>query len=254
MTKKTFLTLYINSNLPIGGCEAALIAVALPSKKIFHEKTTILQKLSEMDIFGTVLILGADICYTLASQKAGITQPWNTSVVIGLLVGFGLMLIAFAGLEWRLGELAMISTRLLRRNHVVVANYFVTLYFLPIYFQAVDNTSPIQSGVRFLPYIISFTIFMILTGGTLAKTGFATGLSIAGCVLIIVGTGLMITLNETTSTGKWIGYQIVAGAGIGVCFQIPASAVQMVLPQEDIAIGSAMIICESRPLLPSILD
>ncbi len=212
-------------------------------------------KLYEMDLIGTLLILGADVCLIICLQKAGITESWSSSVTIGLLVGFGVLFILFYVAEWRLKEYAMISYRLLRNRVVAVnyiftfflaSNYFVTLYYLPIYFQVVHNTSPIASGVHNLPYILSFTLFMICGGTVLSKYGYATVQSVIGSVLVVLGTGLMIRLDVNTSTGTWIGYQICAGAGIGLTFQIPASAVQMILPPLDIATGSSMIICKWR--------
>jgi hypothetical protein len=38
-------------------------------------------------------------------------------------------------------------------------------------------------------------------------------------ILISIGGGLLSTLTPTTTTGKWVGYQIIAGAGRGAGFQ-----------------------------------
>ena len=42
--------------------------------------------------------------------------------------------------------------------------------------------------------------------------------------------------------GKWFGYKVLTGAGIGVGFQIPIIAVQTVLPLEDVPVGTACVI------------
>ena len=42
---------------------------------------------------------------------------------------------------------------------------FITTFYLPIYFQSVQNASPLTSGVRLLPSIVSQLIFAILSGG-----------------------------------------------------------------------------------------
>lgn len=100
-------------------------------------------------------------------QYGGQTKPWGNSVVIGLLVGSGLMTIAFIILEYFQGDRAMVMPRLIKQRSVWVggfyqfcfgASYFILLYYLPIYFQSVDNASPINSGVRNLPMIIPVVI------------------------------------------------------------------------------------------------
>lgn len=49
--------------------------------------------------------------------------------------------------------------------------YFGVLYYLPIYFQSVYNTSPIGSGVRMLALIIPLTLAAIVQGIALSKIG-----------------------------------------------------------------------------------
>lgn len=53
------------------------------------------EKLLQMDPLGTALMMGAVISLLSGIHYGGATKPWNSSTVIGLLVGCGLMLIAF---------------------------------------------------------------------------------------------------------------------------------------------------------------
>ena len=57
-----------------------------------------------------------------------------------------------------------------------------------------------------------------------------------------VGAGFLTTLEVGTGSGKWIGYQILYGFGMGLCFQTPNLAVQTVLPTKDVPIGLALTI------------
>lgn len=52
----------------------------------------------------------------------------------------------------------------------------------------------------------------------------------------------MYTLDPNTSTGKWIGYQIIAGWGGGFTFMQAYAASQVVLHPSDIELGSAVVI------------
>jgi len=63
-----------------------------------------------------------------------------------------------------------------------------------------------------------------------------------GSALYVVGCGLIQTLGVGTSTGKWVGYQLLAGGAIGLCVQIPFTALQVVLPEDDIPAGNALMV------------
>lgn len=206
-----------------------------------------------MDPLGTALLMGTVISFILALQYGGATHPWNSSVVIGLLVGFVLMLIAFGILEMVQGERAMLTPRLMRQRNVWVngvygfffaGSYFVPLYYLPIYFQSIDNVSPTASGVRSIPLIIAFSIATVVSGGSISKTGIATPYLPVGSVLTTIAVGLLYTLDIGTSTGKWIGYQIFAGAGYGLAFQVPIIVAQGTADPSDLASSTAIILCE----------
>lgn len=67
-----------------------------------------------------------------------------------------------------------------------------------------------------------------------------------GMVLMITGSSLIFTLSATTSQAQLIGYQFITGFGIGICRQIPYSAVPIKLHKDDLATASAFVaICNS---------
>jgi hypothetical protein len=81
-------------------------------------EATFKEKLLNMDFPATALIIGASTALILALQYGGVTHPWNSSVVINLLIGFGAMVVALVLLEiWR-GERAMLTPRLMRQRSV----------------------------------------------------------------------------------------------------------------------------------------
>lgn len=240
-------------NLPLGGVSAAIIILFFqtpPAAK--PADATLKEKFLQMDPLGTVLIMGAITSFILAMQYGGATKAWDSSEVIGLLVGFVLMTIAFVVLEWHQGERSMLTFRLMRNRNVWVngvygfsfaGSYFVPLYYLPIYFQSIDNVDPTESGIRNLPLIISFSIVTILSGGFISKTGIATPLLPIGSVLATVGAGLLYMLDIGSGSGEWIGYQILIGIAYGISFQVPMIVLQSTLSPLDLASGTAVILC-----------
>jgi hypothetical protein len=80
-----------------------------------------------MDLPGAGLIMAAVICYVIALQDAGVTRPWNSSVVIGLLVGFVLITIVFGIVEYIQKDRALLLPRLLKDRTTLVCCIFVAL-------------------------------------------------------------------------------------------------------------------------------
>jgi MFS family permease len=211
------------------------------------------EKFLQMDPLGTLLIMGGSIALILALQYGGAAHAWDSSIVIGLLVGFVLILIAFVILEIWQGERSMLTPRLMRQRTVWVngafgfffaGSYFIPLYYLPIYFQSIDNVSPTASGVRNIPLIIMFGIATVLSGGAITKTGIATPYLPFGAAIATISAGLLYTLDIGTPAGKWIGYQILAGFGYGIAFQVPIIVGQATAEPSDIAPTTAIILCE----------
>jgi hypothetical protein len=73
----------------------------------------------QMDIQGTLLTFAAVICYLLALQWGGASKTWKNSDVIGCLVGFGIISIAFAINEWWMGERALVHPKFLRDRTII---------------------------------------------------------------------------------------------------------------------------------------
>lgn len=220
-----------------------------PREEKVDEKT-ILQRILELDLLGAAILIPGIVCLLLAVQWGGSTYAWNNSRIIGLFVGAGLLLILFAYSQYRLGEEATIPPRLLKQRTLVSAcvyvfffgaGIFILMYYLPLYLQSVKNSSPTRSGIQILPLMLSTVLSSILAGVLVTVFGYYTPLLIGCTALMTIGVGLITTFDVDTPFKKWFGYQIVAGLGTGVGFQVPLVAVQTVLPIEDIPQGSVLL-------------
>jgi hypothetical protein len=241
-------------NLPIGGVSALLVLL------FFHTPSqakpmpaTLKEKFLQMDPIGVVLVMGGIISFILATEYGGQTHPWGSSVVVGLLVGTVVIWIAFGAWEMYQGERATLAPRLFRQRAVwqpalfqffYAGGYFILLYYLPIYFQSVDGTTPIQSGVRNLPLVLAVAIGSTVAGIVVSKTGHAAPFLLGGAVTTTVAAGLLYTLDIGSSSGKWIGYQIFYGFTIGAGFQMPMNIGQAYSKPEDISAVTAIIFCK----------
>lgn len=122
------------------------------------------------------------------------------------------------------------------------AAFFILIYYLPIYFQSIDDVSAANSGVRNLPFIIAIALCTIASGLSISLNGHYIPWMIAGSTLSTIGAGLIFTLDLGSPSGKWIGYQILAGVGSGLSFQIPIIVAQDVAEPSDVSSISAIIL------------
>lgn len=108
-------------------------------------------------------------------------------------------------------------------------------YFLPIYFQAVKDASPLTSGVYYLAFALAIIPFGGIAGAVLSTTGQYKILHWAGFVFSAIGTGLFSILKESSSRGAWIGFQIIASGGSGLIFTATLPSTLAALPESDVA-------------------
>ena len=240
-------------NLPIGGAAAVafLLFFSLPAATS-PPKISLAKKLLHLDPVGIALAMGGIICYVLALQYGGSTHPWNSSVVIGLLIGFGLLMIALIAWETYLGEYAMMLPRLYKQRSLsttapyqffFMGSYIVLLYYLPIYFQSILNASPIQSGVDNLPLVLAAAVFALAGGAVVMKTGRAQQVMFIGSMLGTVAVGLLYTLDIGTSQAKWIGYQFFIGASLAFAIMHGLTIAQAYVANEDLTAVTANLLC-----------
>ncbi|KAK4175163.1 major facilitator superfamily domain-containing protein [Triangularia setosa] len=239
-------------NLPVGGLSALIIMFFFRTPAGCRPaEATLKEKILQMDPVGTALIMGGVITYVLALQYAGQTVAWGDRKVVGLLVGFVVISVTFGVWEWYNGERSMIIPRLFVQRQVWVCSmfallfagsYFIIIYYLPIYFQSIGNTTPTESGVRNLPLILSVTVATIVGGGVVSATGYATPLAVGGAALATVAAGLLYTLDIGSSAGMWIGYQILGGIAWGSAFQIPIIVSQATAKVEDLSSVTAIVL------------
>jgi hypothetical protein len=75
-----------------------------------------------------------------------------------------------------------------------------------------------------------------------AATGYYTPFVYAGSILMSIGTGLLMTVQpQHTSRAKWVGFQILCGAGIGFGEEQGLYMVQTTLAESDVATGVGII-------------
>ncbi|KAL3449106.1 major facilitator superfamily domain-containing protein [Aspergillus insuetus] len=269
-------------NLPLGALAAAIVVLFIPINKPPGINTPLRERLLQMDLLGAVLLVPGVISLLLALQWGGSEYPWSDGRVIATLVVVGVL-----GTGFVLSQVCrkdenriMISSRVFNDLRVwpsvilgasSTASFFVMLYNLPIWFQAIKGASAASSGLMNLPLTVSFLVASTL-GGTLTSSDSSPSpssanncrrrilssrlrevkspsptttlalLTLASPILSSTGCGLLTTLAPHTSTGKWIGYQILMGAGAGLGMQLSLTSAQSFAHHADIIMGTTIIL------------
>jgi len=109
-------------NLPLGAAVAITLLLSMkPPKQSPRAGMTWREVLFQMDPLGVAFLLGASLCLLLALQWGGVEKPWNDSSVIGCLVGFCILIIAFFLDQYFMKERASYPFRILKGRNVAIA-------------------------------------------------------------------------------------------------------------------------------------
>jgi len=238
-------------NLPFGAVSIAAVWFFFKPPVRKDSGLTVKQKILEIDLLGALFLICAIVCLLLALQWGGTEYPWKNSKVWGCLLGFGLLIIVFIAQQFRRGDRATIPPRIFGQKTVLFASLYscflsmglyAHIFYLPFYFQAVKGTTAEESGIRTIPYLGSIILSSILVGAAITMLGWYKPFMIFGGAIFTVGAGMIYTLAVDSSTGEWVGYQLLSGFGAGSGVQIPFIAVQVVLDSKDMPTGNAIAI------------
>jgi MFS family permease len=238
-------------NLPFGAVTAAFIIPFFNiSRRGAKSTATFKEQLSKFDLHGTAVFLPAVVCLLLALQWGGATYAWKSGRIIALLVIAALLVISFIAIQVWKQDNATVPPRVMANRNVwgsawyvamLGASFFIMVYYLPIWFQAIKGVSATKSGIMNLPAILGLVVISILSGGLVTYIGYYTPFMLLSSVLMTIGAGLLTTFEVDTNSPKWIGFQFLFGAGVGFGMQQPLIAVQTALPKDDVPIGTAII-------------
>ncbi|KAJ5628271.1 hypothetical protein N7490_010499 [Penicillium lividum] len=237
-------------NLPLGGAAMVAIFFLLDVPAPRNGNWTLKQKIRQLDPLGNLFLIPGVVCLLLALEWGGSTYAWANWRIIFLFILFGVLIAIFMGVEIWLGEKALVPPRIFTQRSVLAGCFWtmstsacmmVTLYYLPIWFQAVKDVDAEKSGIMNLPLVLSMVIGVILSGVLVSRFGYYNPFMLISVVLLSIGAGLLHTFQPDTGHAKWIGYQVIFGFGLGLGFQQSNIAVQTCLAPVDVPVGASLL-------------
>ncbi|KAG0140923.1 hypothetical protein CROQUDRAFT_52526 [Cronartium quercuum f. sp. fusiforme G11] len=233
-------------HIPIGGCGAAILFFFLklnpPPKKPISEH------LASFDFLGLLIIMSA-VGFILIGFDFAETNWASPTTISCLSVGVALLgLMIWA--EGTTSRNPIIPPRLFKNRttalvllsvflHATV--FFATSFYLPLYYQSL-GASAMLAGLKMLTYNLGTSLFSALWGLVLSKLGDYRQILWVGWGFQALGYGLMIQLNEYSSTATQEIFTLIAALGTGGLFIPPLMALHAAMPISDMATSTSTYI------------
>ncbi|KAI5118065.1 hypothetical protein M0805_006328 [Coniferiporia weirii] len=233
-------------NLPTGGAAGLILLFFLhlnPTKK-----RPVREVASTFDFAGLFLFAGGIVLLLIGFQGAETAKKgWAAAETLApLIIGIALLVVGAIN-EVYTTKQPIIPPRLFKTRTTAAIlvsvllhsfTFFAASYYVPLYFQILGSNAT-MAGVRQLPLSLGSSLFAIISGLIVSKTGRYRPVMWAGWVIMTLGYGLMIMLEENTSSAKQEVYLLIAGIGIGCLFQPPLIGLQASMPLKDMATSTA---------------
>ncbi|KAL9616875.1 MAG: hypothetical protein Q9160_008297 [Pyrenula sp. 1 TL-2023] len=238
-------------NVPVGAVSLALLLFLTPNEAPpVKPADTWRGKFNQLDPLGFILIVPSIVSLLFAMEWGGTKFPWNNGRIIALFVVGGVVGLAFIASQILRKDQATVPPKIFSQRSILmgtIANIGIgsvlVLYsfYLPIWFQVVQGKSAQSSGLSLIPLLLS-VVFAVIGGGIATSVlGYYTPFMIVGSAFLIVGSALITTWEVNVGKGMWIGYQVIAGLGLGFVLQGPNIAAQTVLPDSEVSVGLSLL-------------
>jgi EmrB/QacA subfamily drug resistance transporter len=226
-------------NLPIGVLAFGVLAATLPSRRDeAHHR---------IDYLGAALLAAALSAIVLLCTLGGTDYAWGSPFILGLGVVAVALLVGFVVAERRAPE-PVLPPRLFANRVFAVTSavglivgfaLFGSVTYLPLFLQVVNGATPTGSGLQILPLMGGLLITSIASGQLISRTGRYKPYPIAGTAIMVVGLGLLSTMDAHTSRVQASAYMFVLGLGLGMVMQVLVLAVQNAVDYSDLGVATS---------------
>lgn len=209
-------------------CLLAFLAVVFLLKLPAREQKDWRTNLRRVDFLGAIVLVGAVFCLIFGLDR-GSNVAWNVPMAYGPLVASVFFFALFVVVEKN------VSTEPFAPGHIIFertlfacymcnffsfGGYLAILYYLPLFFQAVDNLSATGAAVRLLPGIIAGVSGSLFGGLVMKRTGKYYWLTVIAYTMLTLGTIPVLLFSGVVTNNTYgisVGLVFCAfGNGIGV--------------------------------------
>lgn len=249
-------------NLVVAALFAPVYLFMVPSVNPKPGKSK-LERLAGLDFVGSFLIIAGSACGVTGLSFGGSLFAWNTGTIIALLC-LSIVLLVLFGIQQGFCLFTTFDRRLLPmqyfKSRTLVLMFttsaaaggpiFIPTYFIPLFFQFSKGDGALSAAVRILPFMFLLVFFSLLNGAAMGKEGHYKAWYIFATVMILIGSTLMFTVDEHTSTGRIYGYSVILGIGAGTIVQTGFIVAQAIVPRSEMSSGNEFPLLSFLNLIP----
>ncbi|KAK4085121.1 uncharacterized protein Triagg1_111 [Trichoderma aggressivum f. europaeum] len=187
-------------NLVIGVATAPIYIFNLPNVHPVRG-ISLWVRIKSVDYVGSVLSTGLWVAFSLAFVFAGGAWRWQDGRTIATIIVFGLLTI-----------LSQVLTAIC--SAASYSALYIPTYFIPIYFQFVQNDTALKAALRLLPFLLVAVAFNLASGYLFSKLKYYMPMYLVSGIIITVGGLLLyVYLKPETPTSSIYGISVVLAMG-----------------------------------------
>jgi len=204
----------------------------------------------KIDYLGATLLMGGVSILLIWVSLAGQQFDWASGTT-ALMVAGGLAVLALAlVVEAKYAAEPIIPLQLFKDRTISLATFAAVMVgvamlsattFMAEYFQTARGMSPTHAGLMSLSMVVGLMGTSIISGRMISSTGRWKVWLVGGMVAVVIGTGLLGTIDHATSLWVIGAYMLVLGAGLGCTQQNLILAVQNNVDQANIGAASSVV-------------
>ncbi|KAF9229583.1 MFS general substrate transporter [Gyrodon lividus] len=242
-------------NLPVCMVAFVLLTLSLRDVTLGRTKGASWRAFAQKFDFLGLLLFMAGTGFLVVGFSFAMGNGWTSPSTLSLIISGPLILIFGGYYEAHTKRDALFPPAAFRSLTVVfilVITFFHNLafnagtFYLALYFQAVNGSTPLEAGIQMLPYSLGSSLASMpaawLIGYWQKKTGDTTGqkwVITTGLSISTIGFGLLAILNEHSPHILQAIFPLVAGVGIGLLFHAPYQVFAKALDPSELATGTS---------------
>ncbi|KAI9825856.1 MAG: hypothetical protein M1832_000797 [Thelocarpon impressellum] len=230
-------------------CLVAIVSVYFVLQLPVREKVDWKVKLKRVDFLGAVVMVAA-VFNLLLGLDRGSNESWRAPITIGCLCASLTLFILFIYVEMRLVAEPLAPGHIIFERSLFacyLCNFFSfggwlsALFYVPLFYQAVDGLSATQAGVRLLPGIVAGVSGSLFGGVVMQKTGRYYWLTVTAYTCLTVGIIPILMFTGLVSKSTWgisVGL-VICGFSNGIGVTTSLIALLSNASSEDVAVATA---------------
>ncbi|KAI9928364.1 hypothetical protein ASPWEDRAFT_58767 [Aspergillus wentii DTO 134E9] len=218
-------------------------------KQANAQRMTVLQLLKNIDVVGSLLLVGSVTTLIMGLNLGGNVFSWTHPLVISSLilsVVLGIFLVRYErGVERPVMPISLLSSQ--PRASLIFGNFFgaiavnTMVFNAPLYFQAVKLATPTESGLKLVSATLAVTVSSVSTGFLITWSKRMKPTVLIGGFLLFLGGCTAASMGVDTSDA--VAMVCISLSSLGQGFSFPSLMVSVLATskQEDQAVATTTL-------------